>query len=183
MMLDRLTRECPGLASSLTRLYGREVAEDVAQYYAQVADLGGNNELGVVREEGVSFNPRIARLVSLMIQDCDEVTPRILRATVCSALADDVEVPQEVLPDVVDIRAATPSSPAWVSCIALAGMLDCVRHLHMTELPVVQKETILTNVASSPLLLSGGTSPENLRLKVIHAVDMQRRRIAMEGVE
>ena len=183
MMLDRLTKECPGLAGSLTRLYGREVAEEFAKYYAQVADLGGNAELGVVREEGGSFNPRIARLVSLVIQDCDDVTPRVLRAAVYSALPDDAEVPQAVCADVSDIRGATPSSPAWVSSVALARMLDRVRHLHMAELPADQKEDILTNVASSSLLLPGGTSSENLRLKVVHAVDMQRRRMKMDGVE
>jgi hypothetical protein len=183
MMLDRLTKECPGLAGSLTRLYGREVAEEFSQHYAEVADRGGNDELGVVREDGVSFNPRIARLVSLVIQDCDEVTPRVLRATVYSALPDDVEVPQEVLSDVADIRGASRSSPVWILCIALARMLDCVRHLHMAELPTDRKEELLASVASSALLLPGGTTPENLRLKVIHAVDMQRRRIKMEGME
>lgn len=182
-MLDRLTKECPGLAGSLTRLYGREVAEEFAQCYAEVADLGGNDELGVVREKGGSFNPRIARLVSLVIQECDEVTPRVLRAVIYSALPDGVEVPQAVCADVSDIRGATPSSPAWVSSVALAGMLDRVRHLHMAELPADQKEDILTSVASSPLLLPGGTSPEHLRLKVVHAVDMQRRRMKMDGVE
>ena len=183
MMLDRLTKKCPGLAGSLTRLYGRQVVEEFAHYYAEVADRGGNDELGVVREEGVSFNPRIARLVSLVIQECGEVTPHVLRATVYSALPDHVDVPQEVLSDVRDIRAGTPSTPAWVSCVALARMLDRVRHLHMADVPADQKEAILQDVASSPLLLPGGTSPESLRLKVIHAVDMQLRRMKMEGGE
>jgi hypothetical protein len=53
----------------------------------------------------------------------------------------------------------------------------------MADVPADLKEEILTNVASSPLLLPGGTCPETLRLKVVHAVDMQRRRMKMEGAE
>jgi hypothetical protein len=179
----RFTQECPGLAGSLGRLYGRVVAEEFAQHYALVADLGGNDELGVVREAGVSFNPRIARVISLVIQDCDEVTPHVLKVTVYSTLSLDADVPAEFRSDVSAVRESTLSSPAWVSCIALALMLDRVRHLHMADIPVRDKEVLLSAVASSPLLTPGVGSPENLRLKVIHGLDMQRRRIKMDGVE
>jgi len=179
----RFTQECPGLAGSLGRLYGLVVAEEFAHHYAVVADLGGNDELGVAREEGVSFNPRIARVLSLVIQYCDEITPHVLRVTAYSTLPVDVEVPTEFRSDVVAVREATPLSPAWVSCITLALMLDRVRHLHMTEIPVGEKESILSAVASSPLLTPGVGSPENLRLKVLHGLAMQRRRIKMDVVE
>ncbi len=181
--VPRFTQECPGLAGSLTRLYGRQVADEFAQHYAIVADRGGNHELGVVREEGGSFNPRIARVISLVIQDCDEVTPLVLRVAAYSALPVDVEVPAEFQSDVIAVREATPASPQWASCIALALILDQVRHLHMANVSVSDKERVIATVESSPLLAPGLGSPENLRLKVIHGVAMQRRRIKMEGVE
>ena len=183
MTLVRFTKEAPGLAGSLGRLYGHEVVERVALDYCAVADRGGNDELGVIREEGVSHNPRIARVVSLVIQDCKEVTPRVLRAAVYGTLPLTQGVPPELLPDLVAIREATPTSPEWAACVALALMLDRVRHLHMADIPVREKEGILFTVEASSLLTPGVGSPENLRLKVIHGVAMQRRRIKMDGVE
>jgi hypothetical protein len=183
MTLERFTKECPGLAGSLARLYGKEVAAEFAGYYCEVADRAGNDELGVVREEGVSFNPRIARVISLVVQDCSEVTPRVLRAAAYSTLPPHVEIPTDAYSDVVAVREATPSSPEWVSCVALALMLDRIRHLHMADIAIGEKERILSNVECSPLLTPGVGSPENLRLKVIHGVAMQRRRIKMESME
>lgn len=171
------------MAGSLARLYGREVADEFANHYVVVADLGGNHELGVVREEGVSFNPRIARVISLVIQDCDDVTPRVLKVAAYSALPVDVEIPLEFQSDVLAVREATPSSPAWVSSVALALMLDRVRHLHMADIPVSDKERLLSTLESSSLLTPGVGNPEKLRLKVIHGVAMQRRRIKMDEVE
>lgn len=76
MSLDRFTKECHGLAGSLSRLYGEAVAAQIAGDYCVAADLGGNLEPALPREEGVSFNPRIARVVSLVVQECDSPTRR-----------------------------------------------------------------------------------------------------------
>ncbi len=171
------------MAGSLARLYGREVAAEFAQSYCGAADLGGNEELGVSREEGGSYNPRIARVLSLVIQECKEVTPRVLRVAAYSTLPLNVEIPVEIRSDLNDVHGATPKSPEWAACVALALMLDRVRHLHMLTLPLSEKEGILSAVESSPLLTPGAGSPENLRLKVVHGIDMQRRRIKMDGME
>lgn len=183
MTLERFTKECPGLVGSLGRLYGKEVAAELASVYARVADLGGNDELGVAREDGVSFNPRIARVLSLVIQDCDDVGLRVLTVAAYSTLPGEVEIPADIRADVLAVREALPSSPPWASSVALAIMLDRVRHLHMSELPVSDKERVLSAIESSPLLTPGSGSSENLRLKVIHGVAMQRRRIKMDAEE
>jgi hypothetical protein len=182
-VVARFTQECPGLAGSLGRLYGREVADQFAQYYCEVADLGGNDELGVVRADGGSFNPRIARVISMVVQECKEVTSRVLRAAAYSTLLFDGEAPLEVRADIAAVRGATPSSPEWASCVALALMLDRIRHLHMADISVHEKERILLTVESSPLITPGGRGAENLRLKVIHGVAMQRRRLNMTETE
>jgi hypothetical protein len=181
MMADRFTQECPGLAGSLRRLYGQEVADEFAQYYREAADLGGNDELGVVREDGVSFNARIARVVSLVIQECPQVSPRVLKAAAYSTVAARVDLPPDLLADVITVRDATSASPEWVVCIALVLMLDRIRHLHMADIPALEKTRILSDVQSSPLLASGVGSPENLRLKLIHGIEMQRRRIKRDA--
>ncbi|MEY4667921.1 MAG: hypothetical protein RL518_620 [Pseudomonadota bacterium] len=180
-MVDRFTQECPGLAGSVARLYGREVLAAFAQHYCAAADLGGNDELGVLREEGMSFNPRIARVVSLVIQECEEVTPAVLKAAVYGTVPSTVALSSDILAEVREVRSPSPSSPTWAKCIALVLMLDRVRHLHMADIPVQDKETILAAAESSPLLAANGGAPQNIRLKVIHGIAMQRRRINIEA--
>ena len=182
-MLVRFTKECPGLAGSLGRLYGEQVTVQFAHDYCAAADQGGNDELGVAREEGVSFNPRIARVVSLVIQDCVEVTPHMLRVVAYSTLANDGETPPELRSELLAVRDVTETSPQWIKCIALALMLDRVRHLHMATIDIDEKERILTSFTSSALLGPGAGSPENLRLKLIHSIDMQRRRLHIDRGE
>jgi hypothetical protein len=183
MMLVRFTKECPGLAGSLGRLYGKDVVAQFAHDYCEAADRGGNADLGVAREEGVSFNPRIARVISLVIQEYAQITPEVLRVVAYSTVSLDQDVPAEVLSDVSAVRNVTPESPEWIRCIALALMLDRVRHLHMADIRSDEKERMLAAFGSSPILAPEAGSPENLRLKLIHSIDMQRRRLHIERGE
>jgi hypothetical protein len=41
-----------------------------------------------------------------------------------------------------------------------------------------QKEAYLTEVRSSALLLGDSGTPEGIRIKVLHAIDLQSRRLA-----
>lgn len=183
MMLVRFTKECPGLAGSLGRLYGKDVLAQFAHDYCEAADRGGNVELGVAREEGVSFNPRIARVVSLVIQEYALITPDGLRVVAYSTVPLDGEIPVELHSDVSSVRDVTPESPEWIKCIALALMLDRVRHLHMADIGSDEKERMLASFAFSAILAPEAGSPENLRVKLIHSIDMQRRRLHIERGE
>jgi hypothetical protein len=180
MMLVRFTKECPGLAGSLGRLYGKDVVAQFALDYCEAADLGGNVEFGVAREEGVSFNPRIARVVSLVIQDCANITPHVLRVVAYSTVPLDREIPGDLRFDVSAVRDVASESPEWIKCIALALMLDRARHLHMADIGFDEKEGTLASFASSALLAPDAGSPESLRLKLIHSIDMQRRRLHID---
>ncbi len=183
MMLVRFTKECPGLAGSLGRLYGKDVVAQFAHDYCEAAGLGGNVELGVAREEGVSFNPRIARVVSLVVQGCDSITPHVLRVVAYSAVPLDRQIPADLQSDVSAVREVAPESPEWIKCIALALMLDRARHLHIADIGFDEKERLLASFASSALLAPDAGSPENLRLKLIHSIDMQRRRLHIDRGE
>ena len=182
MSLARFTKECPGLAGSITRLYGDEVAFQVAADYCVVADRGGNVELGLSREQGVSFNPRIARIVSLVIQDCGKVEPSMVRVAVYSSLPREsgCDIPVDVAGDVAAVKDPSLESSSWIQGISLAVMLDRVRHLHMITCTLGEKEAYLNEVRSSPLIASQSGAPETLRLKLLHAIDMQTRRISFD---
>ena len=180
MSLARFSQECPGLASSITRLYGSEVASQIAQDYCLAADLGGNVEPALTREEGVSFNPRIARIVSLVIQDCEAVSPAMVRVAVYSSVSSEhVEsLPSDIVSYVKGVNSGSPDSSSWMLGVSLARVLDRVRHLHMISVAHEQREALLKEVVSSPLLLPNSGVPERLRAKVLHAVDLQSRRLS-----
>jgi len=180
MSLSRFTKECHGLAGSLTRLFGEPVISQISSDYCVAADLGGNLEFALAREEGVSFNPRIARVVSLVIQECESVDLALLRAAVYSCVANERmnDIPHEVLSCVEEIRAATSESPSWAQGVSLALMLDRVRHLHMMATALDEKGAYLDEVRASPLVRPESGAPERLRVKVLHAVDLQARRLS-----
>lgn len=184
MSLVRFSKECPGLAGSIARLYGDEVASAVAADYCIAADLGGNVELGVVREEGVSFNPRLARIASLVIQECGDVVPLMVRVALYSGvpLERSGEISADITREVTEVREASPKSPPWIQGVALALTLDMLRHLHMSNAPADEKESSLNQARASLLLSPDSGAPERLRLKVIHALDLQTRRVAMDKV-
>ena len=179
MILVRFRKECPGLVGSLGRLYGEAVVTQVAADYCAAADLGGNAEVGLSREEGVSFNPRIARIVSLVIQDCNRVEPHMLRVAVYSTLPREKmgAVPPAVQPDVLSVGSASQESPGWMQGIVLALELDRIRHLHMIAMSDDERMSYMKEVQNSPLLSVPSVTHENLRLKVIHAIDLQTRRL------
>jgi len=180
MSLARFSKECPGLAGSLVRLYGDDVARQIATDYCVAADLDANVELGMAREEGASFNPRVARLLSLFIQECKVVQPSMLRVVAYLGVPSERidSVPPEVLADVIAVASASVASPEWVQGARLVLMLDTVRHLHMTTATPQEKERYLTEVSSSPVVQPGALSPEGLRVKLLHAVALQVRRLS-----
>jgi hypothetical protein len=180
MSLTRFAKECHGLAGSLTRLYGEGVVSQISEDYSAAADLGGNLELALPREEGVSFNPRIARVVSLVIQECDSVGLTLLRSAVYSCVDNDRinDIPPEVGCEVKEIKTASLQSPAWAQGVSLVLMLDRVRHLHMVTSTHDEKGAYLDEVRASMLLRPESRAPERLRMKVQHAVDLQARRLA-----
>lgn len=183
MSLARFTKECPGLAGSITRLYGLDAASQLAADYCVAADLGGNVEVGITREEGVSFNPRIARIVSVVIQDCGQVDLNMVRVAVYSSVPVERggAVPSNVVDDVVAVRDASATSATWVKGISLALSLDRLRHLHMAQFSQEEKLRVLDEVRGSPMLVPDSGAPEALRLKLLHAVELQSRHLSVTG--
>lgn len=164
----------------MTRLYPESVISQISLDYCVAADLGGNVELALTREEGGSFNPRIARILSLVIQECEAVDLAILRTAVygCVAYERINAIPPEVVAYVEQVRAATFQSPSWAQGVSLALTLDRVRHLHMMARSLDEKEAYLDEVRASPLTRPESGAPERLRIKVLHAVDLQTRRLS-----
>jgi hypothetical protein len=68
--------ECPGVFGLLSRLLGEDAASALAVDYELVSQHDGNYEPAVIREEGVSYNPRIGRVLSIVTPARHDWLPR-----------------------------------------------------------------------------------------------------------
>ena len=181
--MELFKRECPGLFAKLSRTLDPCTLQQLSKDYQQAGAVGGNLEVGIVREEGVSFNPRIARIVSIVLQDggCNE--PITLRAAIYATIPampdilgdDDGAIKgliNELRKDLVD---ATMDGRARI--LALAIELDSIRHLHMSALSLIEKREVLEYAARLAEYGAQAVLSAKLSKKLAHGVSMQSNRI------
>jgi hypothetical protein len=182
MTVARFKEECPGISATIERILGREAANEIASDYAVVADAGGNFEKGVVRDKGVSFNPRAGRILSIMISDGDIRDTRAFRVAMYATLFPHTTssriIPDELASDVQAVSNANDSHPEWIAVIALSLILDTVRHHHMTDMGNPERKAFFDSVESHPLLSREHNVARKLRNKVLHALKLQQRHLA-----
>ena len=112
--------------------------------YKISADLGGMKEQGFEREQGVSYNPRPARLTYILIKDCNISCPITLAAAIICSVQEvkaealsSYKLPNEVLSLCAEAKRSIHD---LVKCsreakiIAQAVHLDRARHLHQSNL-------------------------------------------------
>lgn len=175
---SELQQRAPKIFKALARFLDQTQLDQLAAEYFECDRLGGNVELGMVREEGVSFNPRLARLLSLLVTDGGVREFSLLRAALYAAcLSESVELEQ--LPKELKslISAVWRPDLSLSEAVLIRGVieLDTIRHLHQTAFS--QPERIERIQALKRLLqrLQSGVLPEWLRIKLEHAVLLQTR--------
>lgn len=153
----------------LARAYGEGCIDLVSADYEQAALAGGNIEPnGLVREEGVSFRPRLARIATLLIQEVPGVRLETVRAALHAAVPGSSPV-------------GSPSgSQIEARAVQLAIQLDATRHLHMTQLGSEARGRAL--VAAEELLswASPDAPADTLHQKLLHAIKLQRRNLGVD---
>lgn len=189
--MESFKRECPGLFAKLSRALDPCTLQQLSQDYQQAGAAGGNLEVGIVREQGVSFNPRIARIVSIVLQEggvlqdggCNE--PITLRAAIYATIPvmpdilgdDDGAIKgliNELRKDLVD---ATMDGRARI--LALAIELDSIRHLHMSALSLTEKREVLDCAARLAEYGAQAVLSAKLSKKLAHGVSMQSKKISL----
>ena len=182
-MTATLKDQCPGLLALLNRFLVVEQVALISADYAVAAAADGNREAYIEREDGVSYKPRIARLLSILIKDfgCRDVTT--LRAAVYASAVDEIksfepelmEV-QELVTEVRQWRSGSSGSEAAGAIVATLE-LDAIRHLHMTTLPLEERCTRLAKalIVADGLDLLKAVSP--LRKKLLHAIRLQEAQL------
>lgn len=163
--------------------------------YHAAQQLGGNVEHGLEREEGVSYNPRLARVLSIMATDLGITDITSLRAALYAAIFDsglgaersaatcDMNVIPPELQDLV-AQARNRDTIDGTGC-SIRGViaLDAVRHLHQTSWALSERESILTRIEGSIVSNLRGSAPEILVQKLQSAIDLQRRRLAADQIK
>jgi|GEM_PF-1543588 len=182
-LINVLGAGAPKVFSALGRFLDPVQLEQIATDYQRCAELGGNTEPGLVREEGVSFNPRLARVLSLLVSDGKERDPVTLRAAlyaatlavVCGAKLESF-VPTELLRVVEAVEEARPSLPE-AALVRGVIELDTLRHVHQVNHSVAERVVMLAD--KEKFLQTGFLAllPAWLQGKLEHALALQLRNV------
>lgn len=129
-----LVKDSPGVSGDLQRLFPADFKR-LDEIYRYAAERGSLAEGAVKRSEGVSFNPRPARVASILVKNSRTVDPLTVGAAflLCcgkTALEKHAEWNEEKM---LALEAlSSPGNSERASLLSLAHALDTVRHLHMT---------------------------------------------------
>ena len=179
----------PNVFTALRRAVTQDECERIAAVYRNVDSYGGNHEYEVVREEGVSYNPRLARVVSILLSDGAVRDESVFVTALWSALVYDADVfcggkqatsvPEEMLSQIEQVINDPLAQPRY-AVIRASLDLDRIRHLHISCLSYEDRLRAIESVESlyGEALLA--VLPEQLCAKLHHACMLQRRRLKLD---
>jgi len=129
-----LVKDSPGVSGDLQKLFPADF-ERLDDIYRYAADRGSVAEGAVKRSEGVSFNPRPARVASILVKTSRTIDSLTIGAAflICCerTVLEDSKGWQEE--KILALEAlSSPGNSEKASLLSLAHALDTVRHLHMT---------------------------------------------------
>lgn len=144
-----LRKASPHLWGALRRLLAPEECEQIGRICLLAHRMGGHLELDFEREDGVSYNPRWARVALILMDNCGMRSPTELGAGIAASLLETAEglengesigvIPPETLKFALAalalLRGKTTDAPSPALAIASALCLDRARHLHLCSLP------------------------------------------------
>lgn len=186
MAQSTLANDSPKVFHALARFLSPEELALVGSDYAFADAHGGNRELRLSREVGVSFNPRLARIVSILIHDLGVRDLSTIRAALYCAVFDsgcgipvnvdaNPPVPLE-LHSLVSATTGEALAHGGSGAIRAVIALDSIRHLHQGEWSDGEREDILAQAEQIARALAGSQQESVLIAKLSHAITLQRRR-------
>lgn len=187
----------PALESLLKRLFKGDMLTQLVDAFMLVWQTGGDSEGDIVRAEGVSFNPRLARLAQIILLDSRS---KILKA---SDPQDELQHAAELVIAVwfaslpnsqyrqLSFKTSTkhkriaiiagqareiasgdlsggPIGPEGI--VAAVLILDRIRHLHMTPLTLEHRLKELTQLERTSLEILALEHIQPIREKLLSAI-------------
>jgi hypothetical protein len=183
-----LPDELPRVFITLRRFLSEKQYCEIVRQYRAVDKLGANIDRETVREDGVSFNPRVARILSILLTDagCRDCT--VLVSAIWSCLAYDIsygririendflDVPSEYRAS-VDAVIGNLRQDSSTACIRAVLDLDRIRHLHISSLEYSERAEVLEAIGVTYTENLLAMLPRALYDKLLHARSMQHRRL------
>jgi hypothetical protein len=174
------------LSCAITPLSARRGLAQLASDYVRCVNLGGNLEREIFREEGVSFNPRLARVLSILINDGSirdwgvlqralygatvlNLSLELRAATLDGELKDLTGQVRCLLQEVLMLDSSDNGEALTLLGVVL---LDDIRHLHRTDLSADKRSSRLKRYHDLSLSLVNRV-PEWLERKLLHAMRLQ----------
>lgn len=183
MAQSTLADDSPKVFQALARFLGPDELALVADDYAVADNHGGNSELRLSREKGVSFNPRLARIMSILIHDLAVRDLATIRAALYSAVFDsgfgiswNPGMNPPVPPELQSLVSAGTLGQRVSGTIHGVIALDSIRHLHQGEWSDQEREDILARAEQIVQSLVDSQHETKLISKLSHAITLQRRR-------
>lgn len=184
MESQALVQSSPGVTALIRRYLGDSGVTTISQEYTQAVMAGGNDEVEVIREVGVSFNPRLARILMILLQEgkVREISVLCFAMRCGQIQCDRSDTPLPVVyRSVHGLREAsqeTDLSDSAVAVVASAYCLDATRHLHMTTFSRAIQGKFLEEVEKDLAQLSFSLTNPEVSQRLSHAILLQRRRLA-----
>lgn len=184
-----LSIDSPKVFHALGRFLSVDELGVVEDDYQRARVRGGNVEPKISRDPGVSFNPRLARLLvilvnDLFIHDLSTLRAALYASVLYSGLGERSDarelafedVPPELRPVVQGVLNGSRGD-SIVSLIRAVIALDSLRHLHQSLWTLDERESILTWAEQEIDSSEHERLPELLAKKVSHAITLQRQRL------
>ena len=181
-----LPDELPRVFITLRRFLSEKQYREIVREYCAVDELGANIDRETIREDGVSFNPRVARILSILLRDAGCRDCAVLVSAIWSCIAYDItfkgieshflDVPSEYRAS-VDAVIGTPRQDSSTACIRAALDLDRIRHLHISSLEYSKRGEVLEAIGVTYTENLLAKLPRALYDKLLHARSMQHRRL------
>jgi hypothetical protein len=190
---SRLELDSPKIFHALGRFIEPRALDQLASDYNLAIQAGANTEFAHHREQGVSFNPRVARIISILIHDGDVRELLVIRAAIFGAALDQgvdlrpsdsakrgaiapLLAEQSELAGLLEQVELGSGGDHRVSLVRQAIALDAVRHLHQCSYTLIERRAIIDRCKE--LLNSSVNSV--LSKKLEHAIDLQLRRMEVD---
>jgi hypothetical protein len=158
-----LQSSAPGLYHAVRRSFSGAVSAQFEALYGATCELIGKEDSTVYRPEGASYNPRPARICRILLEEF-AAPPEVLGSALGVLLPEDAAIDLGEFPivraDIVSgakarLNGGRGDIPAPGEAIALAVVLDAVRHLHMSQPESARAEAVLN---TARMVLGGMTS-------------------------
>ena len=181
----KLIVDSPHVHKLLSRSLAPAEVEVVAKSFRISASEGALSEWPIVREKGVSFNPRAARLMHIILTELNDKSVVLLAACPLFLVKDlsNITAVQCDLEHSIriaeDAKSLSPQSKEGRK-VLLAKALDDTRHLHRTSVTTKERREYLQYLKENISPLASGEETTRISILLAAAIERQERAIPLE---